>query len=120
MILFALSKDSRRPSFIKTYGTIQYINSIEELNITKKMKDEKQKMEDSLSYITYLFENTENIKEEKMFVLKNFFNILSDIFNRFNEVPMKAFKLHRKFMQCKSIPQIEKNNLELYINSLLN
>ena len=120
MILFALSKDSRRPSFIKTYGTIQYINSIKELNITKKMNDEKQKMEDSLSYITYLFENTENIKEEKMFVLKNFFNILSDIFNRFNEVPMKAFKLHRKFMQCKSIPQVEKNNLELYINSLLN
>ena len=120
MILFALSKDYKRPSFIKTYGTIQYINNIEELDITKKMNDENQKIEDSLNYINYLFENTDNSKEEKMFVLKKFFNILSDIFNRFNDVPMKAFKLHRKFMQCKSIPQVEKNNLDLYINSLLN
>ena len=84
------------------------------------MNDENQKIEDSLNYINYLFENTDNSKEEKMFVLKKFFNILSDIFNRFNDVPMKAFKLHRKFMQCKSIPQVEKNNLDLYINSLLN
>ncbi len=84
------------------------------------MNDENQKIEDSLNYINYLFENTDNSKEEKMFALKNFFNILSDIFNRFNNVPMKAFKLHRKFMQCKSIPQVEKNNLDLYINSLLN
>ena len=120
MILFAFSKDFKKPSLIQTYGTIQYINNIEELNITKKMNDEKQKIEDSLNYINYLFENTDNSKEEKMFVLKNFFNILSDIFNRFNDVPMKAFKLHRKFMQCKSIPQVEKNNLDLYINSLLN
>ena len=120
MILFALSKDFKKPSIIKTYGTIQYINNIDELNITKKMNDENQKIEDSLNYINYLFENTDNSKEEKMFALKNFFNILSDIFNRFNNVPMKAFKLHRKFMQCKSIPQVEKNNLDLYINSLLN
>ena len=120
MILFALNRNYKRPKFIKTFGTIQYINNIRKLNITKKMNYEKQKLEDSLSYIIYLYENTEDTEEERMFVLKKFYNILSDIFNRFNDVPIKAFKLHQKFMKSKRIPQREKNNLEFYINSLLN
>jgi hypothetical protein len=120
MILFALNKNYKKPKLIKIFGTIQYINNIQKLNMTQKMNDEKQKIEDSLSYINYLLENTEDTEEERMFVLKKFYNILSEIFNRFNDVPIKAFQLLQNFIKSKSIPKIEKSNLEFYINSLLN
>ena len=120
LILFDFSKTENKYIFINLFGTIQYINKIEQLNISQSMNNEIQKMEDSLFYISYLFDNTDNTEEQKIFVLHEFYNILSEIFNRNIEVPMKAFRLQRKFMKCKVIPQVEKNNLEFYISSLLN
>ena len=120
LILFAFNKTENKYFFTNLFGTVQYINKIEQLNITQKMNNEVQKMEDSIAYISYLFDNTDNNEEQKIFVLHEFLNILSDIFNRNIEVPMKAFRLQRKFMKCKEIPQVEKNNLEFYISSLLN
>ena len=120
IILFALNRTKAKYVYSKTFGTIQYINKIRQLNISTIMNDSKQKMEDSIFYINYLFKKTENNEKEKMYVLYEFYNILSDIFNRFNEVPMQAFKLQRKFLDCESIPKEEKNNLEFYVNSLLN
>ena len=120
LILFDFSKTENKYIFINLFGTIQYINKIEQLNISQSRNKKKKKMEDSLFYISYLFDNTDNTEEQKIFVLHEFYNILSEIFNRNIEVPMKAFRLQRKFMKCKVIPQVEKNNLEFYISSLLN
>ena len=120
IILFALKKAKSKKAITKTFGTIQYINKIRRLNITAIMNDEKQKMEDSISYINYLFQHTDDEGKEKMKVLHEFYNMLGDIFNRFNDIPMLAFKIKERFMKCESIPQIEKKNLEFYINSLLN
>ena len=120
IILFALNKTKATYGYTRTIGTIQYINKVRQLNISKIMDDEKQKMEDSIFYIDYLFQNTKNKEAEKMRVLHEFYNILADIFNRFNDVPSTAFNLQRKFLDCDEIPQEEKDNLEFYINSLLN
>ena len=120
LILYSLNKIQPKYIFTETYGTIQYINRIHELNITQKMNDDKQKIEDSLFYISYMFSHSENNEEEKLYVLHEYYNILSNIFNKFNDVPMKAFTLHRKFIKCKEISKVEKNNLEFYVNSLLN
>ena len=120
IILFALNKTKATYGYTRTIGTIQYINKVRQLNISKIMDDEKQKMEDSIFYIDYLFKNSKNKEAEKMRVLHEFYNILADIFNRFNDVPSTAFNLQRKFLDCDEIPQEEKDNLEFYINSLLN
>ena len=84
------------------------------------MNNERQKTEDSIYYINYLLENTKNNINDKIYALHEFYNILSDIFNRFNNVPKQAYELKEKFMKCDKIPQKEKNNLELYVNSLMN
>ena len=120
IILFSLKKLKSKKAFTKTYGTIQYINKIRQLNITTIMNDEKQKMKDSIFYISYLFKNTEDDETEKMKVLHEFYNLLGDIFNKFIEVPAQAFKLQKKFLDCLYIPKEEKINLEFYVNSLLN
>ena len=120
IILFALNKTTENKIDTKTFGTIQYINKIRRLRISQIMNNERQKTEDSIYYINYLFENTKNNINNKMYALHEFYNILSVIFNRFNNVPKQAYELKEKFMKCDKIPQKEKNNLELYVNSLMN
>ena len=120
LILFSLKQLKSKKAYSKTYGTIQYINKIRQLNITKIMDDEKQKMKDSIFYINYLFENSADDETEKMKVLHQFYNLLADIFNKYIEVPTQAFKLQKKFLDCLYIPKEEKINLEFYVNSLLN
>ena len=120
IILFALKKAKAKKVISKTFGTIQYINKMRQLFIIRIMDDERQKMEDSIFYINYLFTHTKDEEKEKMKVLREFYNVLSDIFNRFNAVPIRAFDLKKKFLDCGSIPQDEKNNLEFYVSSLLN
>ena len=67
MILFALNRNYKRPKFIKTFGTIQYINKIRRLRMSQIMNNERQKTEDSIYYINYLFENTKNNINDKIY-----------------------------------------------------
>ena len=120
IILFSLKQLKSKKAYTKTYGTIQYINKIRQLNITKTMDDEKQKMEDSIFYINYLFQNTEDNETEKMKVLHKFYNLLADIFNKYIDVPKQALNLQKKFLDSFFIPKEEKANLEFYVKSLLN
>jgi glycosyltransferase involved in cell wall biosynthesis len=120
IILFSLNKTKAKYSITNIYGTIQYIYQLNDLKISKIMDNDTQKMDDAIFYINYLFENTKNVKYEKIYVLYEFYKALSLIFNRFNSVPDKAFELYKKFINCRVIPQPEKANLDLYINSLLN
>ena len=63
--------------YIKTYNKyilIKYINKLKNLNLNKMMKDKIQKVKDSIFYINFLFDNTDNIKEEKKYALIHIFN----------------------------------------------
>ena len=120
IILFALKRATSKKLYSRTYGTIQYINKIKRLRISQIMNDERQKIEDSIYYINYLFENTKDNMNDKMYALRAFYNILSQVFNRFIDVPKQAFELKEKFMKCNTIPEKEKINLDFYIKSLMN
>ena len=120
IIIFALNKINATYAHTKLYGTIQYINRIKQLKNYKVMNHENQKMKDSIFYINYLFENTGNNEREKIYALHKFYCVLSDIFNRFNNVSIEAYKLQKKFLNSENIPHIEKKNLVFYVNSLLN
>ena len=55
------------------------------------MNDEKQKIEDAIYYINYLFENTKYNMIDKMYALRAFYNILIQIFNKFIDVSKQSF-----------------------------
>ena len=77
-------------------------------------------MKDSISYINFLFDNSENSFSAKKLVLNEFLNHLSIIFNKFARVTTEAHELLNKFLNCKYIRLEDKNELNLYYISLLN
>ena len=120
IIEFLLFKD--RPIFkrIDIYGVIQYINIINELYINNKINSKNQIIIDSIYYINFLFETSSNTFTEKKFVLDEFYNKLSIIYNKFNKINIESINLYKKFLNCKYITNLDKINLKFYINSLIN
>ena len=75
---------------------------------------------ETIFFINYIFENSEHLFEVKEKVLKEFFNVLSIIFNKFTKVSLSSIKLLNKFINYRYISKINKNKLKIYYNSLLN
>ena len=65
IIIFLLFKSKINFKRINKYILIKYINKLKNLNLNKMMKDKIQKVKDSIFYINFLFDNTDDIKEEK-------------------------------------------------------
>lgn len=77
-------------------------------------------MKDTISYINFLFDNSENSINGKKLVLYEFMNHLSIIVNRFTIVSLEEHILLNKFLSCVYISLEDKNELKLYYNSLIN
>ena len=80
----------------------------------------KELIKETIFFINYIFENSEDLFEVKEKVLKEFFNVLSIIFNKFTKVSLSSIKLLNKFINYRYISKINKNKLKIYYNSLLN
>ena len=119
IILFLIYKEKRKFIHINNFGVILLTNNIKKFSEIF-LKNEEQKINDSIFYINFLFENTRNNFKEKKIVLYEFYNILSIIYNKFNKITKTSEKLYKKFLYCKFIEESEKTNLKFYISSLLN
>ena len=119
IILFLIYKEKRKFIHINNFGVILWTNNIKKFSEIF-LKNEEQKINDSIFYINFLFENTRNNFKEKKIVLYEFYNILSIIYNKFNKITKTSEKLYKKFLYCKFIEESEKTNLKFYISSLLN
>ena len=115
IFLFILFKKDIKFRHNDIFGLLIYIkdfNRIENKN--------NNIMKDSISYINFLFDNSENSFSAKKLVLNEFLNHLSIIFNKFARVTTEAHELLNKFLNCKYIRLEDKNELNLYYISLLN
>ena len=81
---------------------------------------DKSKMRDSIPYINFLFDNTDNSFNGKQLALNEFMNHLSTIYNKYILVSLEALKLLKKFLNCKYIRLEDKNELNFYYKSLIN
>ena len=120
IFLYALQKTNKKFNHTNIYGVIKnnyYFNS---LNINKIIENKKQKIKDTIFYINFILENSYNSFEEKKFVLNEYFNVMSIIYNKFNSINSESSNLYDKFMKCKYITQFDKKYLEFYYNSLTN
>ena len=102
------------------FGIIQYINKMKTFELYKIMRDKNQMIHDTLFYINFLFDNSDNTFEQKIYVLNEYVTIMSVIYNKFNDISDESKQLFIKFMNCDFISQYDKNNLKIYYKSLIN
>lgn len=82
--------------------------------------NKNSKIEDSILYINFLFDNSENSFNGKLLALNEFKNHLSIIFNKFTIISLEAHKLLNKFLTNDYIKIEDKKELNFYYNSLIN
>ena len=118
LILFLIFKENIKFIHLNIFGVVRYTNIINLLYLNNI--NNNQKINESIFYIDFLFENTKNTSIEKKFVLDEFLNVLSIIYNKFNRINKYSYELLNKFLICEYISKNEKNDLKFYYNSLIN
>ena len=120
IILSLFLKESAKLIRDEIFGVIKYNNIITLLYKNNIIINNNQKIKESIFYITFLFENTNNSFEQKEYVLHEFFNELSIIYNKFNKVNLESIVLYNKILNCEYISKSNKKKLKVYYKSLLN
>ena len=114
IILFSLSKTNHTFKHIDYFGIVEFSPIIEELD-----KDIYPTIiDDSIFYIDYLYENTNNSFFDKEIALNEFFELFGLIYNKFNKITKPAYNLYKKFYESNSISPSNKRLLRFYFLSL--
>jgi glycosyltransferase involved in cell wall biosynthesis len=119
IIFFILSKNNTTIQHISDYGAIRHEKYTKSLSRNELLNDNNQKIKDTIFYINFLYDNSNDTFEGKEKVLNKFNNYLSTIYNKFNKSTLQSHELYEKFINCKYISQLNKNILELYYHSLI-
>ena len=120
IILFILNKPEVKFKRIEDYCMIGYINAIKDLTLFNIMNNQNQTYKDSLFYINFIFDNSNDTYESKKFVLYEYYNIMGLIYNKFIEKENETVLLYQKFKTCKFISKEDKEELDFYYKSLSN
>ena len=120
ILIFLLNKYKIKFKHIDEFGVIQNRNNILFLEKKKINNNKYQLINDSIFYINFLFDNSENTFFDKKYVYQEFINILSIIFNKFVKIRRSAIKLLEKFNKSKFVNIEDKNELNFFYNSLIN
>ena len=120
IFLFDLKNSSYLFKHVNIFGIIQNYYNLNSLNISNIMKEKNQKIKDTIFYINFLYENTLDTFEEKEIVIKEFYNVMNIIYNKFNRITQESYNLYEKFINCKNIDQLNKDFLKFYYLSLIN
>ena len=118
IILFLLNKIKIEFKHIESYCMIVYINEIKNMTLFNIINKESQLYEDSIFYINFIFDNSNNIYKDKKLVLYEFYNIMGFIYNKFVKRKQETILLYQKFKDSKYISNEDKEELEFYYKSL--
>ena len=118
--LYLLLNDKYSFKHIDTFGVIQNVENSNYLTVSRYMNDKNQKIKDSIFYINFLFEKSNNTFEGKEFAFREYSNLLSVIHNKYNKITKESYTLYKKFMDCNYISKYNKIILQFYCTSLNN
>ena len=120
--IFAFIFENNLHKFKRISSESIYINDIdfENLKFNNFTSGESKKMKEAIFYINFIFDNSKNEKIIKEKILKEFFNVLSIIFNKFSKISKNSMKLINKFSGSPFISKDNKILLKFYYNSLVN
>ena len=120
--IFSFLISSSNHKFNRTSSIHIFINDIDSEKIEFKNFTEGQRnMEnEAITYINFIFVNSKNIYKCKEKAFKEFLNVLSIIFNKFNNVSKSSLILLNKFIASDHISIKNKKLLKFYYKSLIN
>ena len=120
--IFAFIFENNLHKFKRITSESIYINDIDFENpkFNNFTSGESKKMKETIFYINFIFDNSKNEKIIKEKILKEFFNVLSIIFNKFSKISKNSVKLINKFIGSPFISRDNKILLKFYYNSLVN
>ena len=119
IFLFALQKTKIKFKHINIFGVIKNIKNTKALYINIMIEGKKQKIKDTLFYINFILENSYNTFKGKKFVINEFFNVMSIIYNKFNRISREAYNLYKKLIKCPYITKTDKYYVKFFYNSLV-
>ena len=90
------------------------------MNFNNIISNKNQKINDSIFYINFLFEEASNTFKDKKNALDEFYNLLSIIYNKYNKITEESISLYKKFINSNYISNFDKINLNFYFKSLIN
>ena len=120
IILFLLNKNNALFKHIDINGLIKNNNFLEHLKLKNIMNNKSQKITDSIFYINFIFDNSNNTFNEKKYVLNEYINLLNLIYNKYIPINNDSNKLFKKFLECEYINEEDKIELKFFYNSLIN
>ena len=119
IIIFLINLQNIQIKHIDIFGIIEYTNVVKSFNLNIINNNKDQLVQDTIFYINFLFDYSNNTIEDKKYVIYEFYNVLNIIYNKSNEISEDANELINKFLNCKYISQYKKDNLKFYYDSLL-
>ena len=119
IISYIIKKKGYTIKHIKIFGIIEYTTRIKDiyLNIINK-NNKMQAIKDTLFFINFLYDYSNNTKEDKQFAINELYNNLNIIFSKYNKNSNETTKIINNFLNSNYISQNDKINLKLYYNSL--
>ena len=119
ILMFLINKNRYIFKHIDVFGIIKNINHTNSLNLNHILNSPEQKISDSVFYINFLFEHSENDFNDKKYVLEEYLNKLSLIHNKSMPKSNSSINLFTKFIKCQFINDIDKQELSFFYNSLI-
>lgn len=120
ILIFLINEKNVKFKHINIFGIIKNLKDINQLQLNNIINNKNQKRNDSIFYINFLFDNTENNFNNKKKIFNELINLLSCIFNKSISILNNSIELIKKFMDCKYISRDDKIKLKFFYNSLIN
>ena len=116
---FLIESVSHKYKYISTINIYKNNRFFEKIKFRSFASEQTDLIKETIFYVNFIFDNSENTIEMKEKSLKEFLNLLSIMFNRFTKVSKSSVNLLNKFIFCKYISDSSKNMLKFYFNSLI-
>ena len=111
IIMFLIEQKNMTIKHIDICGIIEYTKNIHNFDASK--------INDSIYYINFLYNNSEDLVQNKKFPLYEFYNVMNIIYNKFNDIYKEGIDLVYKILNCEYISKYEKYNIITYFNGLI-
>lgn len=119
ILTFFIDLNNHKYVYISTINIYKNNSDFEKIRFNSFKSEQYSLITETIFFINFIFDNSENTIQIKEIVLKELFNVLNIIFNKFTEVSKSSIDLINKFFNCEYISAKNKNILKFYYNLLI-